>query len=156
VAQFDDPGRNRVRMPRPRFVRAAVALAAAAAIALIIGVVASLGGGSSATTETATIRSGAGTVVGDATVRGENPATIVLDMHRWTNMLRLYGARDERRAVLTVTERDGTVHTVNVPVEQRASWTDAYTVPGLRDPDSIVTVAISGNDGVLWCSGAFA
>jgi hypothetical protein len=131
-----------------------LAAAAAITIAIVAGVVA-FGGGPSTTNDAAPVRSGAGIDVGIASVSESHPGTVVLDMHAWTDMLRAYGADGARSAVLAVTDRGGSVHSVTIPVAHDASWTESFAVPGVGDASSIATVAIRGHDGATWCSASF-
>lgn len=146
--------------PRPANVHAlprrVLALAAAAAIAIIaIAGVVTFSGDRATSTEAATIRSGAGVVVGRATVSDANPEMVALDMRGWTDMLRAYGAEGARSADLVVTDRDGTRHTVTIPVEERAEWTATFAVPGIGEASSVSSIAIRGRDGALWCAATF-
>src|SRR4051812_4586661 len=146
------PRRVRPRRALPRRV-GILAAAAAVTIAIVAGVV-SFGSSPSATHETATVRSGAGIVVGVVSVSDAHPGTVVLDMHGWTEMLQAYGAVGANNAVLAVTNHDGSVHSVSIPVAHDPSWTESFAVPGV-DQSSIATVAIRGHDGALWCSARF-
>jgi hypothetical protein len=136
---------------RPR--RVAVAALAAAAVAVVVaGILAVSGGGELDRAEAATadMRTGRGDVVGDATVTGADPATIVVDVPEWAAMVERWGT-PEGGYWLAVEVDDGTRTVHPIPGE-----VDDWTVRVDGAAADVASVAMIDAEGRVWCTGEFS
>jgi hypothetical protein len=155
----DDPVR-----PRRRLV-AATALALAAAVAAVVGIGAVLGAGFGAgglgrltggdeptatAVATAEMRTGTGRPVGDATVRGDDPAVVTVQLPGWADLVRLYGDDGGRPYWLAVELDDGSRTMNRIPPGDTA-----WEVPLRAGATEVAAISVVDAEGRAWCTGRF-
>jgi anti-sigma factor RsiW len=145
------PSHARRRMRRRRVVGGL--LAAAAVIALVVGLAVSLGSGGPSTT-TATMRTQQGAAVGDVSLTS-SPASLVVDMHGWQQVVGSYGPGASTQARVEITHRDGTHETLALIPHSASSWQQTLTLHRTHASNAVASVQIVGLDGRLWCSAVF-
>jgi hypothetical protein len=134
------PGRDRPR-PTARTSLAAAAVAAVVVAAVLLG----RGGPSPAVEERAEMTTGAGVVVGTATVRGGDPATVTVDVPGWGP-----AAPPGGTYWLAVDREDGHRSMTHIGTEM-AVW----EVPLVGDADEVTAVSVLDGEGRVWCSAPF-
>ncbi len=141
--------RRRARRRRPDGRRLAVGTtlaAAAAAVVLVAAVLANRDDPSATTAERAEMTTGVGEVVGTATVRSGNPATVAVDVPGWEEAVPA-GAT----YWLAVEMEDGSRTMTHIGTD--ATW---WKVQLEGDADDVATVSVLDGDGWVWCSAEFA
>lgn len=157
-------GRTGVASGRERIGRRVLAGAAL----VIVVVVAAVGGiagfsglsgrdgSTSIDTITAEMRTGNGRLVGDATVRGDDPALVTVDLPGWSELVRLYGDGDGDSEGgggpywLTVELDDGSRTMNRIPPDDTA-----WEVPLRAGAGEVAAVSVVDAEGRAWCIGRF-
>lgn len=131
---------------RRRKLAAGAVLAAAAAVVLVAAVLVSRDDRSTPTVETAEMATGVGEVVGTATIRSGNPATLAVDLPGWPDM-----ADPDATYWLAIELDDGSRTTAHVGTNN-----DRWQWPLEAGADEVATVSLLDDDGKVWCSAEFA
>ncbi|HEY8527491.1 MAG TPA: zf-HC2 domain-containing protein [Acidimicrobiales bacterium] len=169
-AGFDaEPGAERRRTGRrgggpagrpPRAGRSGPrVLAAAAAVLVAVGLVAGGlavlagrgGDGADPATAgaTAAMRTGTGRLVGEATVRGDDPAVVTVDLPGWGELVERYG--DPGGRYWLAVELDDGSRTLNrIPPDE-----SAWEVPLRAAAADVAAVSVVDAGGRAWCTGRF-
>jgi Putative zinc-finger len=156
VGDLAGGGRARPR-PRRRGLAAAV-LAAAIVVAAVAGVAAAggfagLGGrhgtASAPAVATAEMRTGTGHLVGDVTVRGDDPSVVTVELPGWSDLVRMYGGR--RGTYWLAVELDDGSRTMNRIPPGDTAW----EVPLRAAAGDVAAVSVVDAGGRAWCSGRF-
>jgi Putative zinc-finger len=138
--------RTRRRRPDGRRVALGAALsAAAAAVVLVAAVVAIRDDPAAPTEERAEMTTGVGEVVGTATVRSGDPATVAVDVPGWEESVPA-GAT----YWLAVEMDDGSRTMTHIGTD--ATW---WKVSLEGDADEVASVSVLDGDGWVWCSAEF-
>lgn len=137
---------RRRRPDRRRLAVGATLAAAAAAVVLVAAVLATSDDPSSSTAERAEMTTGVGEVVGTATVRSGNPATVAVDVPGWEEAVPA-GAT----YWLAIELDDGSRTMTHIGTD--ATW---WQVPLEGDADEVATVSVLDGDGWVWCSAEFS
>jgi hypothetical protein len=141
--------RSAGRRHRPDARRLAVGAtlaAAAAAFVLIAAVLAIRDDPAAPIEDRAEMTTGVGEVVGTATVRSGNPATVAVDVPGWEEDVPA-GAT----YWLAVEMDDGSRTMTHIGTD--ATW---WKVPVEGDADEVATVSVLDGDGWVWCSAEFS
>jgi len=139
-------GRTRRRRPDGRRVAVGAGLsAAAAAVVLVAAVVAIRDDPAAPTEERAEMTTGVGEVVGTATVRSGDPATVAVDVPGWEEAVPA-GAT----YWLAVEMDDGSRTMTHIGTD--TTW---WKVSLGGDADEVASVSVLDDDGWVWCSAEF-
>jgi hypothetical protein len=139
--------RARRRRPDRRGLAVGATLAAAAAaVVLVAAVLVTSDDPPSSTAERAEMTTGVGEVVGTATVRSGNPATVAVDVPGWEDAVPA-GAT----YWLAIELDDGSRTMTHIGTD--ATW---WQVPLEGDADEVATVSVLDGDGWVWCSAEFS
>jgi hypothetical protein len=138
-------GRHR-RPDRRRLAVGATLAAAAAAVVLIAAVLVSSDDPPASTAERADMTTGVGEVVGTASVRTGNPATVAVDVPGWDKAVPA-GAT----YWLAIEMEDGSRTMTHIGTD--ATW---WQVPLEGDAQDVATVSVLDGDGWVWCSAEFS
>jgi Putative zinc-finger len=138
-------GARRRRPDRRRFAVGATLFAAAAAVVLVAAVVA-IRDDPAPTEERAEMTTGVGEVVGTATVRSGDPATVAVDVPGWEKAVPA-GAT----YWLAVEMDDGSRTMTHIGTD--ATW---WKVSLEGDADEVASVSVLDGDGWVWCSAEFS
>jgi Putative zinc-finger len=141
--------RRRTRLRRPdgrRLAVGAVLSAAAAAVVLVAAVVAIRDDPAGPTEERAEMTTGVGEVVGTATVRSGDPATVAVDVPGWEDAVPA-GAT----YWLAVEMDDGSRTMTHIGTD--ATW---WKVSLEGDADEVASVSVLDGEGWVWCSAEFS
>jgi anti-sigma-K factor RskA len=129
------------------------ALAAAAVVAVVAGILALVRGigPEPVASEAADIRTGRGDVVGEATVEGEDVATVTVEVPDWGRLVDAWGADNPSGDYwLAIEQVDGTRTLRAVP-----TYLDGWTVEVDAPAADVVSVAMIDARGRTWCSATF-
>jgi hypothetical protein len=137
-------GRHR-RADRRRLAVGATLAAAAAAVVLVAAVLVSRDDPPASTADRAEMTTGVGEVVGTATVRSGNPATVAVDVPGWGEAVPA-GAT----YWLAIEMDDGSRTMTHIGTD--ATW---WEVPLEGDADEVAAVSVLDGDGWVWCSAEF-
>jgi Putative zinc-finger len=138
--------RSRHRRPdRRRRVVGATLAAAAAAVVLVAAVVVNRDDPPASTAERATMTTAVGEVVGTATVRSGNPATVAVDVPGWED------APAGITYWLAIEMDDGSRTMTHIDTDD--TW---WQVPLDGDADDVERVSVLDGDGLVWCSAEFS
>jgi hypothetical protein len=137
---------RRRRPDRRRLAVGATLAAAAAAVVLVAAVLVTSDDPPSSTAERAEMTTGVGEVVGTATVRSGNPATVAVDVPGWEEAVPA-GAT----YWLAIELDDGSRTMTHIGTD--ATW---WQVPLEGDADEVATVSVLDGDGWVWCSAEFS
>ncbi|MGH9193505.1 MAG: zf-HC2 domain-containing protein [Acidimicrobiales bacterium] len=137
---------RRRRPDRRRLAVGAALAAAAAAVVLVAAVLVTSDDPPSSTAERAEMTTGVGEVVGTATVRSGNPATVAVDVPGWEEAVPA-GAT----YWLAIELDDGSRTMTHIGTD--ATW---WQVPLEGDADEVATVSVLDGDGWVWCSAEFS
>lgn len=136
-------------------VVAAVA-AVAAVVVLVVGALAvalrSDGGADTEVAATAVMRTGEGQVVGEATVSGDAPAAVEIDVPGWDAMVDRWGGASEAGYLLAVETSDGERTVRPAP---GAGDDDGWSVTVDAPAGDVTTVSVLDDEGRVWCTGRF-
>lgn len=99
------------------------------------------------TARTAPMRSAAGSVVGDVALTAD-PATVVLRVDDWIELVRSYGGMVDAPSWLAVETVTGSRDLYRLPAADDHPWTVAIDT----DPTAVVAVSIVDNGGTVWCT----
>jgi Putative zinc-finger len=138
-------GRGR-RPDRRRLAVGGVLAAAAAAVVLLAALVVNRDDRPNPTEERAAMTTGVGEVVGTATVRSGDPATVAVDVPGWENAVPA-GAT----YWLAIEMDDGSRTMTHIGTD--TTW---WKVPLEGDADEVATVSVLDGDGWVWCSAEFS
>jgi Putative zinc-finger len=139
--------RTRLRRPDGRRLAVGAALsAAAAAVVLVAAVVAIRDDPAAPTEERAEMTTGVGEVVGTATVRSGDPATVAVDVPGWEEAVPA-GAT----YWLAVEMDDGSRTMTHIGTD--ATW---WEVSLEGDADEVASVSVLDGEGWVWCSAEFS
>ena len=105
-------------------------------------------GPTAAAVATAEMRTGNGRLVGDATVRGDDPAVVTVDLPAWSELVRLYG--NGGPYWLTVELDDGSRTMNRIPPDDTA-----WEVPLRAGAGEVAAVSVVDAEGRAWCTGRF-
>jgi anti-sigma factor RsiW len=139
-------GTRRRRPDRRRLAVGAALSAAAAAVVLVAAVVAIRDDPAAPTEERAEMTTGVGEVVGTATVRSGDPATVAVDVPGWEEAVPA-GAT----YWLAVEMDDGSRTMTHIGTD--ATW---WEVSLEGDVDEVASVSVLDSDGWVWCSAEFS
>lgn len=139
-------GARRRRPDRRRLAVAATLSAAAAAVVLVAAVLAIRDDPAAPTEARAEMTTGVGEVVGTATVRSGDPATVAVDVPGWEEAVPA-GAT----YWLAVEMDDGSRTMTHIGTD--ATW---WKVSLEGDADEVASVAVLDGDGWVWCSAEFS
>ncbi len=139
-------GARRRRPDRRRFAVGATLSAAAAAVVLVAAVVAIRDDPAAPTEDRAEMATGVGEVVGTATVRSGDPATVAVDVPGWEEAVPA-GAT----YWLAVEMDDGSRTMTHIGTD--ATW---WKVSLEGDADEVASVSVLDGDGWVWCSAEFS
>jgi hypothetical protein len=133
--------------------RGAVALAAAAALVIAVGLGLTLPSdqGPDPVVATAAMRTGRGEVVGEATVTGDDDASVTVDVPEWEAMVDRWGAAGDDYWVAVETT-DGARAMRPAAGGDGEGWSVTVDVAA----EDVATVAVLDAEGRVWCSGRFA
>jgi hypothetical protein len=137
---------RRRRPDRRRLAVGATLATAAAAVVLVAAVLVTSDDPPSSTAERAEMTTGVGEVVGTATVRSGNPATVAVDVPGWEEAVPA-GAT----YWLAIELDDGSRTMTHIGTD--ATW---WQVPLEGDADEVATVSVLDGDGWVWCSAEFS
>ena len=138
-------GRHR-RPDRRRLAVGATLAAAAAAVVLVAAVLVTSDDPPASTAERAEMTTGVGEVVGTATVRGGNPATVAVDVPGWGEAV-----PEGATYWLAIEMDDGSRTMTHIGTD--TTW---WQVPLAGDADDVATVSVLDGEGWVWCSAEFA
>ena len=105
------------------------------------------------------MRTGNGRLVGDATVRGDDPAVVTVDLPGWSELVRLYGDGNGGDGNgnagsgpywLTVELDDGSRTMNRIPPDDTA-----WEVPLRAGAGEVAAVSVVDAEGRAWCTGRF-
>jgi Putative zinc-finger len=136
---------HRRHTDRRRFAVGAVLSAAAAAVVLVAAVLAIRDDPPAPTEERAEMTTGVGEVVGTATVRSGNPATVAVDVPGWEEAV-----PEGATYWLAVEMDDGSRTMTHIGTD--ATW---WEVSLEGDADDVAGVSVLDGDGWVWCSAEF-
>ena len=140
-------GRGRRRRPDGRRLAVGAALAAAAAaVVLVAAIVVNRDDPPASTAERAEMTTGVGEVVGTATVRSGNPATVAVDVPGWEEAV-----PDGATYWLAVEMDDGSRTMTHIGTDD--TW---WQVPVEGDAEDVATVSVLDGGGWVWCSAEFS
>jgi anti-sigma factor RsiW len=131
---------------RRRVVIGAALAAAAAAVVLAAAVLVSRDDSSTSDLATVEMRTGVGEVVGEATLRDGDPATVAVDVPGWADI-----ANRGDTYWLAIELVDGSRTMTHLDTDD--TW---WEVPVEADADAIAAVSMLDGDGRVWCTGRFA
>lgn len=133
-------------------LRGAVALAAAAALVVAVGLGLNLPSdqGPEPVVATAEMRTGRGEVVGEATVTGDDDASVTVEVPGWEAMVDRWGASGDDYWVAVETS-DG-ARAMRPAGGDGEGWSVTVDVAA----EDVATVAVLDGEGRVWCSGRFA
>jgi uncharacterized protein YraI len=131
---------------RRRVVIGAALAAAAAAVVLAAAVLVSRDDSSTSDLATVEMRTGVGEVVGEATLRDGDPATVAVDVPGWADI-----ANRGETYWLAIELVDGSRTMTHLDTDD--TW---WEVPVEADADAIAAVSMLDGDGRVWCTGRFA
>jgi hypothetical protein len=138
--------RGRRRRPdRRRLAVGAMLSTAAAAVVLVAAVVAIRDDPAAPTEERAEMTTGVGEVVGAATVRSGDPATVAVDVPGWEEAVPA-----DATYWLAVEMNDGSRTMTHIGTD--ATW---WKVSLEGDADEVASVSVLDGDGWVWCSAEF-
>ncbi|MBN2624302.1 MAG: zf-HC2 domain-containing protein [Acidimicrobiales bacterium] len=144
------------RGARPSGRRRMVVAAVAAVVVLVVGGLAvalrSDGGAGTEVAATAVMRTGQGQVVGEATVSGDAPAAVEIDVPGWDAMVDRWGGASEAGYLLAVETSDGERTVKPAP---GAGDDDGWSVTVDAPAGDVTTVSVLDDEGRVWCSGRF-
>jgi hypothetical protein len=123
-----------------------VLAAAAAAVVLLAALVVNRDDRATSAEERAEMTTGVGEVVGTATVRSGDPATVAVDVPGWENAVPV-GAT----YWLAIEMDDGSRTMTHISTD--TTW---WKVPLEGDADDVATVSVLDGDGWVWCSAEFS
>jgi hypothetical protein len=98
------------------------------------------------TAERADMTTGVGEVVGTASVRSGNPATVAVDVPGWEEAV-----PDGATYWLAIEMDDGSRTMTHIGTD--ATW---WQVPLEGDAEDVATVSVLDGDGWVWCSAEFS
>ena len=130
---------------RRRVVIGAALAAAAAAVVLAAAVLVSRDDSSRSDLATVEMRTGVGEVVGEATLRDGDPATVAVDVPGWADI-----ANRGDTYWLAIELVDGSRTMTHLDTDD--TW---WEVPVEADADAIAAVSMLDGDGRVWCTGRF-
>ena len=136
---------RRGRHDRRRLAVGATLAAAAAAVVLVAAVLVNRDDGSGPTLATAEMTTGVGEVVGTATVRGGDPATVAVDVPGWDDIV-----PTDATYWLAIELEDGSRTMTHIGTD--ATW---WEVPLRAPADEVATVSVLDGEGWVWCSAEF-
>jgi Putative zinc-finger len=146
-----------VRSPLARIARrrrvSLAAMAAAAVTVVVAGILAVIGsgGGDGGVVAVAEIRTGRGDVVGEASVQGDETATVAIDVPGWGRMVDAWGDDNPSGDYwLAIEQDDGTRSLRPVPTDL-----DGWTVRINAPAEDVTSVAMIDAQGRVWCGGRF-
>jgi hypothetical protein len=138
--------------PRPRrrvLVVAALALAALGAVAGVTGLT-DHDDLSAPAVATAEMRTGTGRLVGDVSVRGDDPAVVTVDLPGWSELVDLYDSDDRGSYWLAVELDDGSRTMNRIPTDDTA-----WEVPLRAGAGEVAAISVVDAEGRAWCTGRF-
>jgi hypothetical protein len=138
-------GRTRGHHDRRRLAVGATLAAAAAAVVLVAAVLVNRDDPATPTVETAQMATGVGEVVGTATVRSGNPATVVVDVPGWDEL-----PHPGDTYWLAIELDDGSRTMTHLGTD--ATW---WEVPLEADAADVASVSVLDGEGWVWCSAEF-
>jgi phosphohistidine swiveling domain-containing protein len=130
---------------RRRVVIGTTLAAAAAAVVLVAAVLVSRDDSSTSDLATVEMRTGVGVVVGEATLRDGDPATVAVDVPGWADI-----ANRGDTYWLAIELVDGSRTMTHLGTDD--TW---WEVPVEADADAIAAVSMLDGDGRVWCTGRF-
>jgi hypothetical protein len=139
-------GARRRRPDRRRFAVGATLSAAAAAVVLVAAVLAIRDDPAAPTEDRAEMTTGVGEVVGTATVRSGDPATVAVDVPGWEEAV-----PPGATYWLAVEMDDGSRTMTHIGTD--ATW---WKVSLEGDADEVASVSVLDGDGWVWCSAEFS
>ncbi|HZA86627.1 MAG TPA: zf-HC2 domain-containing protein [Acidimicrobiales bacterium] len=131
---------------RRRVVLGAALAAAAAAVVLVAAVLVSRDDPVTSDLATVEMRTGVGEVVGEATLRDGDPATVAVDVPGWADI-----ANRGDNYWLAIELVDGSRTMTHIATDH--TW---WEVPVEADADDIAAVSMLDGEGRVWCTGRFA
>jgi Putative zinc-finger len=137
---------GRRRPDRRRLAVGATLVAGAAAMVLVAAILAIRDDPATPTAERAEMTTGVGEVVGTATVRSGNPATVAVDVPGWDEAVPA-GAT----YWVAVEMDDGSRTMTHIGTD--ATW---WEVSLEGDADDVASVSVLDGDGWVWCSAEFS
>jgi hypothetical protein len=141
-----DRHRRHDRRDRRRLAVGAALAAAAAAVVLVAAVLVNRDDRSEPTLATADMTTGVGEVVGTATVRDGEPATVTVDVPGWDDIV-----PPDAAYWLAIELEDGSRTMTHIGTN--ATW---WEVQLEADADEVATVSVLDGKGWVWCSAEFA
>jgi hypothetical protein len=97
------------------------------------------------------MRTGNGRLVGDATVRGDDPAVVTVDLPGWAELVELYGDGDGGGPYWLTVELDDGARTRNRIPPDATAW----EVPLRAGAGEVAAVSVVDAEGRAWCTGRF-
>jgi Putative zinc-finger len=131
---------------RRRVVVGAALAAAAAAVVLVAAVLVSRDDSATSDLATVDMRTGVGEVVGEATLRDGDPATVAVDVPGWADI-----AHRGDTYWLAIELDDGSRTMTHLDTDH--TW---WEVPVEADAGKIAAVSMLDGEGRVWCTGRFA
>jgi hypothetical protein len=139
-------GARRHRPDRRRVAVGATLSAAAAAVVLVAAVLAIRDDPAAPTEDRAEMTTGVGEVVGTATVRSGDPATVAVDVPGWEETV-----PEGATYWLAVEMDDGSRTMTHIGTD--ATW---WEVPLEGGADAVARVSVLDGEGWVWCSAEFS
>lgn len=132
---------------------AVVALAAAAVLVLVagLGLMLRSGGDPEPVVATAEMRTGRGEVVGEATVTGDETASVTVEVPGWEAMVDRWGASGDEYWVAVETVDGARAMRPAATGGDGEDWSVTVDVAA----EDVSTVAVLDAEGRVWCSGRF-
>jgi Putative zinc-finger len=134
------------RPDRRRLAVGATLAAAAAAVVLVAAVLVNRDDPPASTAERAEMTTGVGEVVGTATVRSGNPATVAVDVPGWEEAV-----PEGATYWLAIELDDGSRTMTHIGTDH--TW---WEVPVDGDAEEVASVSVLDGDGFVWCSAEFS
>lgn len=134
------------RPDRRRLAVGATLAAAAAAVVLVAAVLVNRDDPPASTAERAEMTTGVGEVVGTATVRSGNPATVAVDVPGWEDAV-----PEGATYWLAIELDDGSRSMTHIGTDH--TW---WEVPVDGDAEEVASVSVLDGDGLVWCSAEFS
>jgi hypothetical protein len=145
------PGRRR----RARRRAALVGLGAVAAVAaVVLAAILAVGRGGGSEAVAADLRTPAGRVVGQATVRDADPAVVTVEMGDWARYLQGYDDAGRHSYWLRIDTGGGNAEAYALPLDESGSW--QVTLDGGDAAGAVTSVAVVDETGHVWCDARFA
>jgi hypothetical protein len=140
-----------LRLGGRRWLAAAALVLVVAAVGVAgVGRLAGPGGPDEAAAATAEMRTGTGHLVGGATVRGDDPAVVTVELPGWSELVDLYGDAGSTYWVAVELE-DGSRTMNRIPGGTDQEW----EVPLRAAAGDVAAVSVVDGEGRAWCTGRF-